>query len=149
MSSIKISWGVRIALLYGGFVALIIILVVGSMRQQFDLVSADYYSQEIKYQEVIDASKNQSALSAPVKLSATESAVTIQFPKEFERQQLSGSIQFYSPASSKWDKEIAIETTGNSMTVPRTSLPAPYYKTKLRWQANGKPYYQESEIILK
>ncbi|MBW7914094.1 MAG: FixH family protein [Taibaiella sp.] len=70
MSTMKFGWGSRIALLYGGFVVLIAALVTGSMRQDFDLVADDYYQQEIAYQNVLDAGKNQSALSAPVRVYA-------------------------------------------------------------------------------
>ena len=68
MTIIKIGWGTKITLLYLAFVVLIVTLVTKSMHQTFDLVSGDYYNQELKYQDVIDASKNQAGLSAPVRL---------------------------------------------------------------------------------
>lgn len=149
MSTVKMSWGTRIALLYGGFVVLIVALVAGSMRQSFDLVSPDYYGQEIKYQEVIDAGKNQSALSAPVSLQVTASNVAINFPAEFKDKALSGTVLFYSPVHAAWDKEIAISASSNTMEIARNILPGNYYKVKLKWEADGKKYYQESEVSLK
>ena len=62
------NWGARIALLYGGFVVLIVVLVTKSMREDFDLVSADYYNKELAYQNVIEAAKEQATLSEPVKV---------------------------------------------------------------------------------
>ena len=68
MSAVKLNWGTRITVLYLGFVALIVFLVAGSMRQSFDLVSPDYYQKELEYQSVIEAGKNQAAVSSPVKV---------------------------------------------------------------------------------
>ena len=76
----KIGWGWKIALLYGGFVLLISTMVIASNRQHFDLVSKNYYDAEIAYQKVIDAGKNQSALSAAITVHASATAVTIEFP---------------------------------------------------------------------
>src|SRR3954466_6335356 len=105
----KISWGWKIALLYGGFVILISSMVIASNRQHFDLVSKDYYEAELGYQKVIDAGKNQSALSQPVSIHANAAAIVISFPDEFRSKVLSGSIQFYSPVNAAWDRSFKID----------------------------------------
>lgn len=148
MSTIKINWGARIAVLYGGFVALIVILVAGSMRQDFDLVSKDYYSEEIKYQQVIDAGKNQATLSAPVSVHANETMVSIDFPSEFANKTLTGNIQFYAPVNAAWDKSVKLDMAGNSITIPRSELHATAYTIKMNWEADGKKYYQETSLNL-
>lgn len=148
MSVMKISWGTKIAMLYGGFVALIVILVAGSMRQDFDLVSPDYYGQEIKYQQVIDAGKNQSALSAPVAIHTDEQQVTIAFPAEFEGKTISGKIQFYSAVNAAWDRVVDITAENNSMNVPIAQLQCTSYTIKLNWNCDGKQYYQETALNL-
>lgn len=148
MSVMKINWGAKIALLYGGFVALIVVLVAGSMRQDFDLVAPDYYSQEIKYQQVIDAGKNQASLSAPVSVHANETTVTVDFPVEFANKTLTGNIQFYSPVNAAWDKSVKLDVTGNSITIPRNELHATAYTIKMNWEADGKKYYQETSLNL-
>jgi hypothetical protein len=148
MSTLKLNWGTRIALLYGGFVVLIIILVTGSMRQSFDLVTPDYYSQEIKYQEVINADKNLVALSERVKLNVEASQIAILFPQDFSGKAISGTVQFYSPVNSTWDKKLDLAVTDNKMTVMRNVLKNTAYTVKLSWKADGKDYYQETEINL-
>ena len=148
MSVMKISWGTRIAILYSGFVALIVILVAGSMRQDFDLVAPDYYGQEIKYQQVIDAGKNQSALSAPAIIHANAETVTIDFPAEFSGKTISGNIHFYSAVNAAWDKVVSIDVKSNSIAVPRAQLHNTTYKVKLRWNSDDKEYYQETDLNL-
>lgn len=148
MTTMKIGWGTRIAFLYGGFVVLIAMLVTGSMRQDYDLVSNDYYQQELEYQKKIDAGKNQAALSAPVHLHANNANVILKFPGEFIGKRLSGTVQFYSPADATFDKSFEISADSNSMYVSRHDLYKASYKVKINWQADGKSYYQESAINL-
>ena len=145
----KIGWGTRIAFLYGGFVLLIATLVIGSMRQNYDLVSKDYYQQELDYQKTIDAGKNQATLSAPVHLHANESNVVLKFPAEFEGKAVTGKVQFYSPVDASLDKSFEITTEGNNMFINRSKLNKTAYKVRINWKAEEKAYYQQSEINLK
>ena len=144
----KLNWGWKIAILYGGFMVLIISLVVMSSRQHFDLVSPNYYEHEIAYQKVIDAGKNQSVLSSPLSIHASGNAVTIDFPEEFKSKQVTGDVQFYSPVNAQWDRNFKINTQTNSMSISRSVLRDTRYTIKISCVADGKSYYQESEILL-
>lgn len=148
MSVLRMNWGLKIVLLYGGFVVLIMTLVIASSKQNVDLVSDDYYEQELAYQDVIDASKNQSVLSSPLSIHADESALTIEFPKEHTQQSIKGNVHFYSPINELWDKKIDIDTKDGSLIVAREELVNTRYKVKVNWKVNDKNYYQESEITL-
>ena len=144
----KISWGWRIGILYVGFVLFMGTLVIASNRQHFDLVSKDYYGEEIAYQKVIDAGKNQAALSQPLSIHASGQSVTIDFPDEFKSKPLSGNVTFYSPVDAQWDRDFKIDAQNNSSVIPRANLHNTRYTIKITWMADGKSYYQESEIIL-
>ena len=144
----KIGWGWKIALLYGGFVVLIVSLVVASNHQHFDLVSKNYYEDEIAYQKVLDAGKNQSQLSQPLLIHANERSVIIDFPEEFKNKLLTGTIHFYSPVNSEWDRTFKINADNNCVTISRNDLRNTRYTTKITCSVNGKSYYQESELSL-
>lgn len=144
----KLNWGWKIAIGYSSFVVLILCLVIASNRQHFDLVSKDYYEAEIGYQKVIDAGKNQSALSQPLAIHASADAVIIEFPDEFKNKALTGNIQFYSPVDAKWDRNFAINAQNNTVTIARSALKNTRYTIKISCVADGKNYYQESEIQL-
>ncbi len=145
----KIGWGTRIALLYGGFVVMIGILVYNSMRQQFDLVSKDYYQKELAFQEVIDAGKNQSGLSRPVDITQADGHIIFGFPPEFSEQDIKGTINFYSPANAAWDRNYAIAANGIVFSIPIGTMEQTLYQVKISWEYNGKKYYQENEVSLK
>lgn len=149
MSTLKIGWGTRIAFLYAGFVLLIVSLVIGSMRQEFDLVGADYYEQELKYQDVIDAGKNQSVLSEAVAIGVEDNLVVLNFPEEFSGALVSGRVSFYSPVDASWDRNFDISTANNKMLVPRRQLRNTTYKVKIQWTSEDRKYYQETALKLK
>jgi len=63
----KISWGYKIVIGYLAFVLGILFLVYKANQQKFDLVTEDYYGEELKYQNIIDQKSNVTELStAPV-----------------------------------------------------------------------------------
>lgn len=148
MSAIKMGWGLRIGILYGGFVILIATLVTLSMKQDFQLVSRDYYQKELKYQEVIDAGKNQAALTAPALVNVQQSQVQILLPEEFRGKSVTGSVEFYAAANAQWDKKLPISTSDNTILIPRADLQPTSYTVKMSWEAEGKKYYQENKINL-
>src|SRR5690349_2223576 len=122
MSTVKIGWGARIALLYGSFVVLMMSLVTLSMKQDFSLVSDEYYKEELAYQATIDASKNSAVLSAPASVSVYNKEVVIRFPEEFSRKQLNGAIHFYSPVTTSLDRKFDVAVIDNAMRINRSKV---------------------------
>lgn len=146
--TIQFGWGWRIALLYSAFVAMILVLVISSSKQKFDLVSPDYYKDEIAYQTVVDASENQAALTGSLIIQANKKVITIDFPNEFSEIGIQGDIYFYSAVNKNWDRHLAVKTMGNRMEIDRSLFMKTSYKIKLSYSANGKKYYQENDINL-
>lgn len=149
MSVLKINWGVRVTLLYLGFVALIGTLVYKSMHTDFDLVSKDYYNDELKYQEVIDAGKNQANLSQPVQIQQLGGSVVFTFPAEFSGAGFPGRVQFYSEVNEKLDRIYPVDIIDGKCTIPVNELAATNYIVKLHWTHDGKPYYQQTALNIK
>jgi nitrogen fixation protein FixH len=144
----KIGWGWKIALAYSGFVVLMSGLVYASSKQHFDLVSKNYYDAELAYQKVIDAGKNQSALSSAINVHANVTAITMDLPAEFNGKEVSGDVVFYSPVNADWDRNFKINAQNNTITVLRNALHNTRYVIKISCMVDGKNYYQESEIML-
>ena len=144
----KISWGWRIMVLYAGFVVMMICLVVASGRQKVDLVSKDYYKDEIAYQDVLDASRNQSNLAGSLSKRSNEHEITIDFPNEFNNTVLKGVVSFYSAVDQDWDKNFTINTNNNKLVIPREQLRHTIYTVKVSYSANGRNFYYETQINL-
>ncbi len=142
------NWGTRIIIMYVGFVALIITLVVVSMRQQVDLVTPDYYAKELKYQSNIDKSNNHNELKSALKCTVQTDNIVIDFPDEHKTQNISGEVLVYKPSDAKSDKLISIEATNGKMLIPISVFTKGMYKVKVDWQVNGKEYFSEQVINL-
>lgn len=148
MSTVKIGWGTRIAFLYGGFVVMMVSLVTLSMKQDFSLVSDEYYQDELAYQNTIDASRNSSTLSEPTTVSAYAKEIIVRFPQEFAGNSVTGTVHFYSPVATSLDRKFDIVLSNNVMHIDRQQLAGGRYVVKLSWKANGKTYYQETDLNL-
>lgn len=146
--TIQFGWGWRIALLYASFVAMMLTLVISSNKQKFDLVSQDYYKDEIAYQNVLDASKNQASLAGTLVIHGNDRVIAIDFPGEFAGKSILGTIHFYSAVNKEWDRDFPIKTTHNSMGIDRSLLYPTGYTIKLSYSVDGKNYYQENELNL-
>jgi len=142
----KLNWGLLIVIVIACFVTMISILVISSVRQDFDLVTKDYYAEELKYQKVLDAGKNQAALSAPVQIVKEGSDVNLTFPSEFIGKQLSGTLQFFSMEHESWDKTYTIDIQDAKASVSIADIHPAKYTIKLNWSDDDKPYYQETEL---
>lgn len=146
--NIRISWGVKIAMLYGGFVVLILSLVIGTNFRKSELIADDYYQQELTFQQKIDAAAATAALKESIMVSSDAASVLIKFPEAFNGQGLTGSIHFYAPSSAKADRIIPVQSNNGVMTVGRNKLAAAVYEVQISWSANGKSYYQSVPLNL-
>ncbi|MBV8254720.1 MAG: FixH family protein [Chitinophaga sp.] len=141
------NWGHKIILVFVIFAAGILTLVTKSIGTKIDMVTPDYYSDELKYQQVIDGRNNAEALSAPVKVTQPEEAVNIAMPHELIGQNFSGTVSFYRPSDSKKDFEVPLQPDGSgNQTVGREKFIRGNYRVKIRWEMNNKPYYQEQVL---
>jgi nitrogen fixation protein FixH len=137
------NWGLRIALLYGGFVAGVVGMVVFSSQQQIDLVRKDYYSAELKHQDRIDETDNAAALSEQVKLSRSGLDVNIQLPEEMKGQTVTGTAYFYRPSDEKLDRTFTLKPDTTGQQLISGDLKPGMYNVQLQWKAEGKNYFSE------
>lgn len=144
----KFNWGYKITAVYLIFVVGILYLVVQASRQEVDLVTPDYYAQELRYQEKIDQSRRASSLSEPVRYTLEPGALTIRFPKDFEGKEITGDVLLYYPADSKKDILSPIRTEANVMTLPIPDKRSGMHILQVSWQSGGQTYYHEENLFI-
>jgi hypothetical protein len=143
----KLSWGYKILFGYLLFVAGIVFLVVKASNEKFDLVTNDYYDEELKYQQVIDQASNASALSAPVSVEKTPEELKIIFPDEMKGQKKVIDFYLYFPADVKKDFRKTIDLNENILIQALPAGTKGLYELKLTWTASGVKYYHEQKIF--
>ncbi len=145
------NWGMKIILAYVFFAAIVATMVTIAMKQDVSLVAADYYKQEIAYQDQIDRMENVRALEhAPkIRFQAESNSLTIAFPKQEKMHKANGNIHLFRPSNVRLDREFALqldEQGKQSLAVP--GLAKGLWRVKLQWEAEGKEYYHEKLLVL-
>jgi hypothetical protein len=143
----KLSWGYKILFVYLFFITGIVFLVFKASSEKFDLVTKDYYNQELKYQQVINHAANASALSAPVKIEKSAMELKIIFPAEMKEKEKLVDFYLYCPADAKRDFRKSLTLKENEMTQPLPAGMSGLYEIKLSWTSDATNYYHEEKIF--
>ncbi|MEP7165715.1 MAG: FixH family protein [Ferruginibacter sp.] len=142
------NWGYKILFVYIIFVSGIVFMVFRSSMQNQDLVTQDYYEQELKFQDRIEETERANALSATVKYGISNNELWVRFPKEMNGVQLSADILLYCIADKSKDIHQDSNTQNASVQVPLPVGCKGSYELKIIWKANGVGYYYQHKLII-
>lgn len=143
------NWGHKIIIVFILGAAGIVTLVVKSMRTRIDMVTVDYYAEELQYQQNIDAQKNAHRLTDPVIIAQTSDSVEIIFPQECLGAELKGEITFYRPSDSRRDFSVPVQPDEHGkVLVDRLRLDRGNYRIKVQWELAGTPYFLERQFFV-
>jgi len=140
------TWGNKLLVAFLFFGALIGTLVYKCMSQNFELVSKDYYKDELRYQDKIDGTNNANKLSN-VQLAQTDREVSIRLPKELDGLAVNGEAWFYCATNSLNDRKIPVQVNEEGlMKVEKSKLAKAHYQVKLNWQNGDEKFYNEQNF---
>ena len=143
------NWGQKLIMVFIVFAIGMIYLVYRCIHVNTDLVTKEYYKDELKYQDVIDGTRMANALSGRVQLNQDNEAITVQLPAEMKNERVSGKIWFYCPADAKKDRHISIAMDADAMQqISKKVLRPGSYTVKLNWKSNDKNYYTEQTFTI-
>ncbi len=143
------SWGIRITIVYTGFVILISSLVFISSTNKSELVAKDYYAQELKYQDRIDAIENEKQLKISVECKLDADKITLTYPQIEFSKTFNGEILFFRPSDSSKDLKIKLKFDENGrQIIQKTKLTKGIYKMCITWNNNNKTFYKEQIITI-
>ncbi len=143
------NWGYKITIGYLTFVAGIAFLVYKASSQKVDLVTSDYYEQELVYQKRINAKTNTVTLSSAVNVKYDEKSISIELPLEMKKKEVKANIFFYYPADSDRDFARSVASTNGSLNTPKPNGIKGHYILKLSWMVRSVHYYSEQNIYFK
>ena len=144
----KINWGYKIIIAYGLFVAGILTLVLLSSQQNQDLVSEEYYADELAYQDIIDKSTQTASLSSPIEIVQSSSKLIIDFPAEFDNKMSKGSWTLYYAANIEKDVKGAFQINDGLLNIEIPATASGIYLVKIEWTSEGLAYYYEKQVYL-
>lgn len=141
------SWGKGIVLSFVLFALFIGVLAAICIREEVPLVGADYYKQELLFQQQIDRVNNANQLPLKPVILSTGQFVEIQFNQAAEIS--GGELKLFRPSDETLDRHFKLNDGFHTKVLIDTeAMSRGMYKAQLRWFMNGKEYYIEQVIYL-
>ncbi len=146
----KINWGTGIVIAFVAFIAFIMYFVINmnlNKKYVHDLVTEDYYQEELLHQNEIDKVDNAKDLKENVSWKKTDDGILISFPKDLDYKNITGKVFLYRPSDKKLDSEISISLSNSDMLIPKTRLLDGRWNIKVDWKYDGKSYLFKESIV--
>lgn len=128
------------------FMTFILQFVFRSMKSDVQLVSSNYYQQEINYQSHIDKQKRSALIKENSTISLSNNQLTIDLTKSVA--QAKGEIHLYNGSNADLDLKIPFEFTENTpLIIPSEDLEQGIWTVKIDFVSNGETYYIEKKLV--
>lgn len=147
----KISWGVKIIIVFAVFAAGIFSMVAVSMMNDTDLVNENYYEQEIKYQDQIDLLNKSVHLNERIFLTqeGNELILDVSGLQSSDGNNYEGSIFFYRGSDAKKDFDVKFNPDEKGIQkIDAVKLEKGYWKVRLKLKQNSEDYFVEKKIFV-
>lgn len=135
-------------ILFMGYIAM---FVYKAMNQDVDLVTKDYYEQEIKYQDHIDKmGRTQAAGGVAISYKPEAKAILLQLPASFEGKRVNGNITLFRPSDDKLDHQLPLQLgRDRSQLVETKELQTGMWEVRIDFTADEETYYTKQTIQVK
>ena len=142
------NFGSKIVILYLSFVSLIASLVILCYKQDVDLVSNDYYGQEIRFQEKIDATNNEKRSENSINHDVLENRIVLTADSILLSKDFNGTITLFRPSDSKMDVQYTMNFVNHQQVIESKSLKRGVYKLQLSWVSKQISYFKEEVVFI-
>ncbi len=141
------NWGKSIVVAFILFAAFIATLVTVCFRQDINLVTRDYYDEELAYQKQIDRMAQTAMLKEKPSIAVERGLLKVTY-SDFGRLQ-HGALILFRPSDPAHDKAFAIMRSDEAVQFfPIDGMKRGMYRAKLKWEIDGQEFYIEEVINL-
>ena len=147
---VKLNWPTGIILALLSFIIFILSFVYkATFVPEYDhqLVSDEYYNDELNYQQEIDKLKRASELIENISIKKIATGLLIKFPTDIDSKQIQGAISFKRLSNHKLDFSLPIALTSNQFLLKDEKLVEGRWDIKIEWQVEEKTYLFKEKII--
>ncbi|MGB5204478.1 FixH family protein [Eudoraea sp.] len=145
----KFNWGTGIVLAFIAFIAFImyfVILASTDNRANHDLVTEEYYKEELAYQKEIDALNNAKDYASQFSFVNQENGIAITFPPKMNYKEIEGKVSLYRPSNKHLDFDFPLSLSNKHLLIPDKRLLDGRWDIKIYWNYQGKKYLVKESI---
>jgi hypothetical protein len=144
-------WPLGIIVTFALFFAGTVGLIVMACSQKMDLVSTDYYEQELKFQGRIDRVERtrHAVTQAAVAYDPAARCITVSLPAGQAGHEVSGRIELYRPSAAGLDRAVKLEPdTKGVQRVDAAGMVPGFWKVRLSWTVESQDYFLDQKIVV-
>lgn len=127
---------------------LIISFVYRAFQSEVNLVSSDYYKQELAYDEQYEKKMNTQQMNRKIGIEFNQERHRLEF--DFPTSVEKGLIHFYRPSDERIDVKVPLGSfSGGRKQIDLSDLKRGIWKVKIEWQDSTKtPYFYEHHLYI-
>lgn len=146
----KFNWGTGIVLAFTAFISFIMYFVITmsvDKTYEHDLVTENYYGQELEFQNDINREVYSQSLKQDIIWRKNPEGIIIEFPENFEVKDIKGKVFMYRPSNKQLDFVKKISLSNHSLLVADERLLDGRWNIRVEWYVGENAYLYKKEII--
>jgi hypothetical protein len=143
-------WPVAITGFFIVAIIFIVTFIAFAVRQREDLVSADYYEREVRYQTQLDSMNRSQSFAGKtvVTFEPSQQSIVITLPPD-QMKGAKGNIHLYRPSDARLDRDVPLALGDNgTQRLDAKQLRDGLWKVRVKWSANGQEYFLDQPVIV-
>lgn len=146
----KFNWGTGILIAFIAFISFIMYFVITmstDKKYEHDLVTENYYGQELEFQNDINKETYSQSLDQDLTWNRNPEGLIIKFPENFDLKDIKGKVFMYRPSNKQLDFETTIALSNHSMLITDKRLLDGRWNIRVEWHVGENAYLYKKEII--
>lgn len=140
----KLHAGNIVMIGFGVMILFMSYLVIRCTQNPSVMVTKDYYAEELKYQDLINAKTNAEAYSDSLTMNRETSQVSFHVPVAINQTLTQIQLKVYHKSNDKNDRSVSLPKNDQGIyTVSTTDWVSGNYELKLMLTSPAKNYYRE------
>ncbi|SHE86735.1 FixH family protein [Chryseobacterium takakiae] len=148
----KFTWGHGVVIALLAFMAFILsmLFLFTNGQKNSEMVTDNYYEEELKYQDVIDAKKRADDLEEKPVYSQDKSGIKITFPNDYDNSNTTVKFVLNRTDDQNLDIKKSVQLDANkSFLIPAQVLKMGNYTLRLNWTKDKIDYRMDYDVIWK
>lgn len=144
-------WPLGIIITFGFFISGTVGLIVMACSQNVDLVSADYYEKELKFQGQIDRVERTRRMTSQTSVAydVAGNCITVSLPPNQAGREAIGRIELYRPSAAGLDRAVKFEPDAHGIQrLDAASLAPGLWKVRVSWTVGDQDYFLDQKVVV-